>query len=341
MQSVFRNKHFISLQDWTREEIDTLLEVSFELKKQFAMGVPTPYLNYQTMFLMFFEASTRTRNSMEAGFAQLGGHANYLDTSTMQISHGESAKDTAIILSRYGHAIACRNCFWSIGNQYLREMARWTTVPIMNLQCDLYHPMQGIADLMTMQEKIKDLPRTKVSIIWAYATSHKKPISVPLTQALLFPRYKMDVTLAYPKGYDLPDWAVQQAEANARSCSGSFRITHDMEEAYQDAQVVIPKNWGSWAGEQSEEEMDRLLQESRDWKCTQDMISIADPDVLYMHALPADRGNEVEDGVIDGPHSIVYDEAENRRGARVPVPDRSSLYPVCLGHEQGFLERTQ
>jgi ornithine carbamoyltransferase len=261
---------------------------------------------------MFFEQSTRTRNSMEAGIAQLGGHGNFLDTSTMQISHGEVAKDTAIILSRFGHAIACRNCFWETGNKYLREMAQWSSVPIMNLQCDLYHPMQGIADLMTIKEKIGDIKRTKISIIWAYATSHKKPISVPLTQILLFPRYGMDVTLAYPKGYHLPDWAISQAKENAEKNGGTFKITHNMEEAYEDADVVIPKNWGSWVTSQSTDVVDNLLESYQDWKCTEEMMGLANKEVMYMHALPADRGNEVEDSVIDGPHSIIYDEAENR-----------------------------
>lgn len=312
MQTIFKGKHFITLQDWTKEEIDTLLEVSFDLKKKFAMGIPTPYLPYKTIFLMFFEQSTRTRNSMEAGIAQLGGHGIFLDTSTMQVSHGEVVKDTAIILSRFGHAIACRNCFWEVGNKYLREMAKWSTVPIMNLQCDLYHPMQGIADLMTMKEKIGDLKGTKVSIIWAYATSHKKPISVPLTQVLLFPRYGMEVTLAYPEGYDLPDWAIKQAKENAEKYGGSLTITHNMEEAYREAEVVIPKNWGSWVTNQKSEVVDALLESCKTWKCTEKMMKLAHKEVRYMHALPADRGNEVENSVIDGPHSIIYDEAENR-----------------------------
>ena len=312
MQTIFKGKHFITLQDWTKGEIDTLLEVSLDLKKKFAMGVPTPYLLYKTIFLMFFEQSTRTRNSMEAGIAHLGGHGNFLDTSTMQISHGEVAKDTAVILSRFGHAIACRYCAWETGNKYLREMEKWSTVPIMNLQCDLYHPMQGIADLMTMKEKIGDLKRTKVSIIWAYATSHKKPISVPLTQVLLFPRYGMDVTLAYPKGYDLPDWTIKQAKENAEKYGGILTITNNMEEAYRDADVVIPKNWGSWVTNQGNEVVDDLLESCKTWKCTEEMMKLANKDVMYMHALPADRGNEVENSVIDGPHSIVYDEAENR-----------------------------
>lgn len=312
MKTNFRGKHFITLQDWSREEIDTLLDVSYELKKKFAMGVTTPYLEYQTMFLMFFEQSTRTRNSMEAGFAQMGGHANFLDTSTMQVSHGEVAKDTAVILSRYGHAIACRNCFWEVGNKYLNDMAKHSTVPIMNLQCDLYHPMQGIADLMTIQEKKGETKNLKVSIIWAYATSHKKPISVPLTQALLFPRFGMDVTLAYPEGYDLPDWAIEQARENAKKHGGSFTITHNMKEAYEGADIVIPKNWGSWVNNQSDAVVDDLLESYKSWKCTEEMIALAKDDVCYMHALPADRGNEVVDSVIDGPHSVVYDEAENR-----------------------------
>jgi len=312
MQTQFHNKHFITLQEWTKEEIDTLLDVSFELKRHFAMGVPTPYLSYKTIFLMFFEQSTRTRNSMEAGIAQLGGHANYLDTSTMQIAHGESAKDTAIILSRFGHGIACRNCFWGIGNKYLREMAQWATVPVINLQCDLYHPMQVLADLMTIKEKVKDTQRLRVSIIWAYATTHKKPISVPLSQILLFPRYGMDVTLAYPEGYDLPDWAIKQAEENAKANGGSLRITHNQEEAYEGAHVVIPKNWGDWVTNPDPAVINPRLEANKHWKCTEKMMSLADPDVMYMHALPADRKNEVEDSVIDGPHSIVYDEAENR-----------------------------
>ncbi|MGM0495280.1 MAG: ornithine carbamoyltransferase, partial [Bacillota bacterium] len=162
MKPLFKGKHFITLDDWKKEEIDKLLEVSFDLKHKFHNNEDTTFLKNKSAFLMFFEQSTRTRNSMEAGIAQLGGHGNYLDTSGMQISHGESAKDTATILSSYGHGIACRNCFWGVGNKYLREMAANSTVPVMNLQCDLYHPMQGLADLMTIQEVAKKTKNLKV-----------------------------------------------------------------------------------------------------------------------------------------------------------------------------------
>lgn len=312
MKPEFKGKHFITLEDWSKPEIEKLLEVSAELKNDFLNNKPTKYLEDKTAFLMFFEQSTRTRNSMEAGLAQLGGHANFLDTSTMQISHGESAKDTAVILSSYGHGIACRNCFWEVGNKFITDMAKHSTTPIMNLQCDLYHPMQGLADLMTIKEVFPKTEKVKISIIWAYASSHKKPISVPLTQILLFPRFGMDVTLAYPEGYDMPDWAIEKARKNALENGGTFKITHNMKEAFEGADIVIPKNWGSWVNNQSNDVIDDLLESYKGWKCTEDMMALANPGVKYMHALPADRGNEVEDSVIDGPASIVYQEAENR-----------------------------
>ncbi|OPL08206.1 MAG: ornithine carbamoyltransferase [delta proteobacterium ML8_F1] len=309
MHGTLKGRHFITLRDWSKEEINLLLDVSKDLKRKHYMDITTNYLPNKTIFLMFFEESTRTRNSMEAGIAQLGGHANFLDTSTMQVNHGEVAKDTGVILSSFGHGIACRNCFWGTGNQYITELARHSSRPVMNLQCDLYHPMQGVADLLTIQERFpQGTQNLKVSIIWAFATSHKKPISVPLTQALLFPRYGMDVTLAHPEGFELPDWVIEEARENALKNGGSFRVIHDMEEAFRDAHVVIPKNWGSWSGKNPQVN----LEDYRDWKCTEEKMALADENVIYMHALPADRGNEVEDAVIDGPHSVVYQEAENR-----------------------------
>lgn len=308
MYGKLKGKHFITLRDWSNVEINMLLETANDLKRKHYMDVVTPYLPYKTIALMFFEESTRTRNSMEMGIAQLGGHANFLDTSTMQISHGEVAKDTAVILSSFGHGIACRNCFWEIGNKYLNEMAKHSSRPIINLQCDLFHPMQGLADLMTIKELHNETKNLKVSIIWTFATTHKKPISVPLTQALLFPRYGMDVTLAYPEGFEMPDWVIEEAKKNAEEYGGKFKITFDIDEAFKDADVVIPKNWGSWSGKNPDVD----INDFKSWKCTEEKMKLASKTVHYMHALPADRGNEVENSVIDGDHSVVFQEAENR-----------------------------
>ncbi len=152
MLSQFKGKHFLSCDDWNKDELDIVFERSFELKKKFAIEEPTRFLRDKTLFMIFFEQSTRTRNSMEAGMTQLGGHAHDLTADKMQISHGETPKDTAIILSRMGHGIACRNCFYGIGNKYLNEMALNSLKPIMSLQDDIYHPFQGLADLQTIFE---------------------------------------------------------------------------------------------------------------------------------------------------------------------------------------------
>ena len=312
MYGIFKGKHFITLEDWSNPEIEILLKVSADLKEKFKKAEITDIVKNQTAFLMFFEQSTRTRNSMEAGITQLGGHAHFLDTSTMQISHGEVAKDTAIILSSYGHTIACRNCFWGIGNKYLNDMAKWSTAPIINMQCDLYHPLQAIADLLTIKEKFGEIKRKQISIIWAFATSHKKPISVPLSQALLFPRFAMDVTLAHPEGYELPNWVIAKAKANAKNNGGSFMVTNNQEAAYRDADIVIPKNWGDWVANPDKASGGDLLAANKHWKCTEERMALTKDRAIYMHALPADRNNEVEDAVIDGPKSVIYDEAENR-----------------------------
>ncbi|MBL5981558.1 ornithine carbamoyltransferase [Petrotoga sp. 8T1HF07.NaAc.6.1] len=320
MNTLFRGKDFITTQEWSKEELETVFELSNELKMRFALGEPTDHLlRSKTIFMMFFEQSTRTRNSIEAGITQLGGHAHDLTPDKMQLSHGESAKDTAIVLSRFGHAIAIRNCFFGIGNNYMREVAKYADVPVINLQDDFYHPLQGLADLMTIKEKCgNDLRNIKVTISWAYATSHAKPLSVPQTQALLFTRYGMDVTIAHPKEFPLMSEILEQAKQNAEKHGGSLKFTNDMDEAFDGAQIVIPKNWGGFLGvedpdtDEGKKQMKENLEKHKDWICDERRMSLADKDVLYMHAMPADRGKEVTDSVIDGPHSIIYDEAENR-----------------------------
>ena len=160
-----KGKHFLSCDDWTKEELDVVFDTSFKLKEQFKNEESHLHLPHKTLFMIFFEQSTRTRNSMEAGMTQLGGHAHDLTSDKMQLSHGESAKDTAIILSRMGHGIASRNCFYGIGYDYLSEMAKHSTKPVMSLQDDIYHPFQGLADLMTIYEQYgKDLKGLKVTV---------------------------------------------------------------------------------------------------------------------------------------------------------------------------------
>ncbi len=319
----FKGKHFITLQNWSRQEIDHTLNLAGSLKKKYYKWTPHRMLRDKTLFMMFFEQSTRTRNSMEAGMTQLGGHAHDLTPDKMQLSHGESAKDTAMVLSRMGHGIACRNCFYGIGNKYLNELAANSRIPIMSLQDDLYHPMQGLADLMTIQEYFgKELKDIKITISWAYATSHAKPLSVPLSQILLFPRYGMDVTVAAPKEFPLLKNIVDTAQNNAIENGGKLNFVDDMDAAFEDANIVIPKNWGGFGNYTFDEynanedacikEMKANLEKHKSWICDERRMGLAKKNVRYMHALPADRGNEVTPGVIDSKAAIIYDEAENR-----------------------------
>lgn len=316
-----KGRHFITEQDWSKDEVDRALELSYELKEKKKRGEITDWLKNQTVFMMFFEQSTRTRNSMGCGITQLGGNSHDLTPDKMQLSHGETAKDTAMVLSRMGHAIACRNCFYNIGNKYLRDMAEYSSIPILSLQDDIYHPMQVMADLMVMQEKFgKNLKGLKVTISWAYATSHAKPVSVPQSQILLFTRYGMDVTVAAPKEFPLQKNIVATAKKNAAENGGSLKFIEDMDEGFKGAQIVIPKNWGGFANfdkwedsDAQKREMKANLERHKDWICDARRMNLAAKEVKYMHALPADRGKEVTDEVIDNEKwSIIYDEAENR-----------------------------
>ena len=314
-KALFRGRDWITTQEWTEAELGTMLEAAGDLKRKFKAGVPHRHLPDQTIFLMFFDKSTRTRNSFEAGMTQLGGHAHFLTADVMQVSHGESAKDTGIILSSYGHGIAIRHdLIPGEGNAYMREVAKWADKPVINMQCDVDHPCQTLADLMTIREKRgANLRGLKIAVSWAYAPSYAKPLSVPQGLIMLMPRFGMDVVLAHPPEYRLMSETMEAARENARRGGGNFQVVDNMDEAFRDADVVIPKSWGclDTMGANPAESL-RIAKQYTHWICNAERMKLARPDVLYMHPLPADRGNEVTDEVIDGPNSVVYAEAENR-----------------------------
>ena len=313
--ALFRGRDWITTQEWTNAELEVLLGVASDLKRKFKGRIPHRYLPDQTIFLMFFDKSTRTRNSFEAGMTQLGGHAHFLTADAMQVSHGESAKDTGIILSSYGHGIAIRHdLIPGEGNAYMRQVARWAEAPVINMQCDIDHPCQTLADLMTIREKRgRNLGGIKVAVSWAYAPSYAKPLSVPQGLIMLLPRFGMNVVLAHPPEYGLMPDTLRAAQENARQGGGSFRVASSMDEAFENADVVIPKSWGclDTMGSNPAESL-RIAKQYTGWICDAQRMKRARAGALYMHPLPADRGNEVTDEVIDGPNSVVYLEAENR-----------------------------
>jgi ornithine carbamoyltransferase len=307
-------RDYIETLDWTVEEIDEALAVAGELKTAFRNGVPHRLLPDKTLFMLFLDKSTRTRNAFESGMTQLGGHAIYLDAEKTQVAHGESPKDMGIILSRYGHGLAIRHDLAPYeGNAWMREIAKWADIPLINLQCDVDHPTQTLADLMTLRERRgEDLRGLKVAVSWAYAPSYAKPLSVPQGLLTLLPRFGIDVVLAHPKGFELMPEVLERAEAAAAEGGATIAYTNDMDEAFAGADVVYPKSWGRIDAFGNEKPALAESAQFKDWICDSRRMSLANPDALYMHCLPADRGTEVTDEVIDGPQSVVYDEAENR-----------------------------
>jgi len=309
-----RGRDYIATQDWKLAELQHLITRAVELKRQFKTGVPHRLLPDKTIFLFFLDKSTRTRNSFEAGATQLGAHAHFVDASTSQMAHGESPKDMGVILSSYGHAIAIRHDLVpGEGATLMRAVAEHASVPVINMQCDVDHPCQTLADLMTLQElRGHSLRGLRLAVSWAYAPSYAKPMSVPQGLLTLMPRFGIDVVLAHPPGYELMPDQMAIARANAKEAGTLLEVTDDMDAAFRGADVVYPKSWGAFDYFGRPEEGLALAAQHKDWICDERRLGLAKKDALYMHCLPADRGNEVTDAVIDGPQSVVYPEAENR-----------------------------
>jgi N-acetylornithine carbamoyltransferase len=312
--SNLKGKHLIATQDWSVEQLEAVMDLAADLKIKKSLGVPHKYLDGKTLFMLFFEESTRTRNSFEAGITQLGGHAHWLTPSATQIDHGESAKDTVKVLERYGHGLAVRDCYLGRGNRYMRELGKWASIPVFNMQCDILHPCQALADLFTIKEKFhNELRGRKFVISWTYAPKYVRPLSMPQSLVLLMSRFGMDVTLAHPPEFKLMPDIIEQAEANAKAAGTKFEIVHDMEEACEGAHVIYAKSWGALAHTQDDDEILALIEKyDKGWVTDQRKFDVASPDSIYMHCMPIDRGIEVTDEVVDGPHSVIYDEAENR-----------------------------
>ena len=312
MQTHLRGRDVIDFQEWTKDELDTVLDVAFALKRERALGQPHPLLRDKVLAMLFFFASTRTRASFEAGMAQLGGHAQFIESRSTQIAHGDTAKEIGEILGRYNDGIAIRNVDWGVGNDYLREVAAASRVPVLNMQCDHFHPHQALADLMTIIERFGDPRGRTATVSWACAKTYSKPLSVPQSLIMLLPRFGMNVRLVHPPEFALMPDLVEQARENAVRAHTSFELLDDFDEGLRGTDVVYAKSWGAVLTTDDEAEEARLVDGYQTWITEDRRIATAGEDAIYMHPLPAERGVEVTDEVIDGPRSVVYDQAENR-----------------------------
>jgi N-acetylornithine carbamoyltransferase len=329
----FHGKDFLTLLDWSREEVETILAVSLDLKRRFATGEPHRLLPDRTLFMIFYNSSLRTRNSFEAGMTQLGGHAHYLDPSKIytpalpghEVAYRtERVSDVARVLSRMGHAIAIR-CYgdpvdWRYGgaNEVIRNFAHWSDIPVLNMEDDKYHPFQALADLLTVKEKLGGFRGKRFVMSWAYSPSVHKPRAVPQSAIIGACMMGMDVVLAHPDGMELDPEVLETCRELTGESGGSFERTSDMVEAFQGAHVVYPKAWTATPmfqppeGENSPKKAQAVFDAHRDWICDDEKMSLIDPNGIYLHCLPCDRGFEVTDSVIDGLQSAAFDQAENR-----------------------------
>jgi N-acetylornithine carbamoyltransferase len=335
----FKGRDFLRETDYTREEIESILTVAEELKRERAMGIyHDQVLRGKTLFMIFYNQSLRTRNSFEAGMTQLGGHAHYLDPSKIytpamegrEVAYStERVSDVARVLDRMGDAIAIR-CYgdpvdWEYGGAHamLEEFAKWSDIPVLNMEDDIYHPFQALADVLTVKEKFGTFKGTKFTMSWAYSPSVHKPRAVPQSAILMATMLGMDVTLAHPQGMELAPDILSQCQEYADTAGGSFRITNDFAEGIQGAHVIYPKAWCATPifkapiGQDDPKKTQEIFDQHKDWICTEELMETADKCAIYLHCLPCDRGHEVTNAVIDktsgkGWTSAVFDEAENR-----------------------------
>ena len=287
--------HFLALHDFSEIELYGMLTLARELKEKQKQGIPHKLLDGKTVALIFEKASTRTRVSFEVGVFHLGGHGLFISSGTSQMGRGEPIKDTARCMSRYCDGVMIR----TYGQEIVEEFARYSDVPVINGLTDLFHPCQIMADLMTAIEHKK----TYEGLKFAWVGDGNNMANTWIEAAAIF---GFDLALACPKGYE-PDAKVL-AWANGKA-PGRITLTTDPKEAVRDADVLNTDVWASMGQESEQKQREAAFT----GYCLDDaLVALAKPDCIVMHCLPAHRGEEISDSVIEGQHSVVWDEAENR-----------------------------
>ncbi|CAG20397.1 knotted carbamoyltransferase YgeW [Photobacterium profundum] len=347
LKSELHEKDFLLTWEQSPEELERVLKTAQVLKAMRQENIATNVFNNGLGISLFRDNSTRTRFSYASAINMLGLAQQDLDEGKSQIAHGETVRETANMISFCADAIGIRDdMYLGAGNAYMREVGaaldegvKEGVLPsrpaLINLQCDIDHPTQSMADLAWLEEHFGDLNQLKgkkLAMTWAYSPSYGKPLSVPQGIIGLMTRFGMDVTLAHPEGYDLIPEVVEQARQNAEASGGSFTQVTSMEEAFDGADIVYPKSWAPYQVMERRTELLRaqdhdglkaLEQEClaqnanfKDWHCTEEMMTkTKGGEALYMHCLPADitgvscKEGEVEEAVFEKYRIATYKEA--------------------------------
>ncbi|MEW6081199.1 MAG: ornithine carbamoyltransferase [Bacillota bacterium] len=299
MRDRFRGRDFLTLMDFTKEEITYILDTAADLKRQWTRREPHELLRGRTIAMVFEKKSTRTRVSFQAAVAHLGAQSFYMRPDEMQLGRGEPIKDTARTLDRYCDALVMR----TFGQEIVEEFAKYMKTPVINALTDLTHPCQGLADLLTIREKKGRLENLK----WAFTGD---VWNVMYTSMICAGTFGMQIYAAFPKKYEPNPRILQVARERAAVTGAKIVLTDDLDEAVRDADVVYANTWHSMGG--PEQNKEQRIKDFAGFQINEEVMAKAKPDAIFMHCLPGYRGEEMTDGVVESPQSVVFDQAENR-----------------------------
>jgi len=294
-------RHFLTLKDYTKEEIIEIVELGLKIKKEFKAKAQPPYLHTQTLSMIFEKSSTRTRVSFEAGIFQLGGHGLFLSNKDIQLGRGEPVKDTARVISSMTDMIMIR----TFEHSRLEEFASYSSVPVINGLTDSYHPVQLLADYMTMIEHGMD----KDPIV-AYVGDGN---NMTHSWMMLASKLGFELRIATPKGYEVDEAIMKDALEFCKTSGGKIVVTNDPNEAAKGATDITTDTWASMGQEDEKEARSKAFQ---GYMVDDAMMDLAQDNAVFLHCLPAYRGQEVSEELLEGPRSLIFEEAENRLHAQ-------------------------
>lgn len=297
-QKTFDQKHLITLQDYTADEIYQIISLALKFKEKQETGIPHTLLQGKTLGMIFTKSSTRTRVSFEVGIQQLGGYGLFLSADDIQIGRGETIEDTARVLSRYIDGIMIR----TFDQKDVEELAKYGSIPVINGLTDLFHPCQVLADLMTIYEVKGNLKGLNLAYIGdGNNVSHSLLIGCS--------KLGMNITVASPKEYEPKEEIIEWAINNGLSSGSQVNVMSIAEEAVVGADIIYTDVWTSMGQEDEHSQRIKLF---NPYQVNAKLFPLANSGAIFLHCLPAHRGEEVTSEIIDGPNSLVFDEAENR-----------------------------
>lgn len=325
-------RDLITTQDWSIDELVTAMKFAGKFREiRRKAKLPPKILERKCFFMLFWAPSTRTRAAFEAGMGLLGGHAPYIDMATTRVASQEVLKDVARMYGMYGDGIGVRildeavDFVYGSGQRVVQQVAEVAKVPVINMGCCTFHPTQAIGDMMTVRRKVGNPKGKKYAITWAYSSKMRGRCSIQ-EELLIATRFGMNVVLAHPKGFEIDPRIVKSARKNARDSGGSFEVSNDFEEALAGANVVFARSWvtsdlskvgASVFGVDNEL---KIHSKYRCWKLKQTHVrDLMAKSAIVTHVLPVFRGEEATAEAIDGPNSVIYEQAEDSFYAKMAV----------------------